>query len=1704
MEAERSFFKAVLRQFIENFTPRMTQKLSEYEFLAKSLGNKHDALTTIFRHFPSSSKEYITMVDTLVTMAKCDPVLILGDVLDLCEQVVENDRNNIFAAILSLLPLYNNSVEEHRMFLFQIWLFCVSDLVMRISQDHKVGDLHERMIEILIKIVHAEKRVAVLLDWLIHLWSMTVAAVSNDGGIEWVTKAFKVLVDNGKTKEAFKLVQFIDIKNDGFDEFKEAILEALRNGGVSEKDRDSCMSHLCRLIINCEKDEQFLNSIVELSCHETMVETIVRMIVDNGLTWEFVETRIMGAERPSTKALFWALTGPVFPKRYLFKYTFDMKSLLKNFEQRALEWDENERIVDKYMELVFPRGVFSDDHWACHFILIMIACRHFNGFLERIVPAFTTLEPHDPRMAIMLSALKALNELNILEEEQLASLNKQFIESLRKALFIFPSTILDKAVITSENEEILGPIINDHTQAVALFLDSLKIDVFTETVCSFSAARPPNSEFSVEILIVQVSLCVFDDNDLLELLDFWAELTCHSCSAVSEGAFKICTVLTEKHPSEVLAKLANIATESDSEEKMFHIVKLANNLLKTNCKLEREALENIDFIGICASVSVYPEVRMLGQLLFERVGPRLPHGGFYKMIKDHKKQLESAIKRRILLSATYIKGSENVKATTQTGEISVRLVCGSYFYDIWLLVISEVMNLMIAVNNVPILGMIDERLASAKTFRGLLLYVSAQYYYPVFDSLTSPYPVAAEGRNTEPSDDMQVRLYQILTSIIEGGRPDQALRMIQCVHFSFYSIVAQVLPFVGEDLIVEATRTLVVFLRSPEVTPAFVESMMVFILQFLQVVQNYFIQRQLNAPRVVSWDRASEEIVLKHQSVILNYILIIVNSLPDSQVSEEEWPIAARDLTFRFLINWSLTKCPELALVREYAMNGIVTISRVGQIFTDSLLFDKKVVKLFGKYERRGFAVAQYLLFYHPDLLLDIFILAYFCQSRKIADAYLESFLVLGGTSRSDLLYQASGQFLLLLFVLKVRGHELADELMSFFVKTVMAKKRKMKWSLQQIAKKLEEDPWEVVIPECFRYATEAVFDFAFNLFGRKLHVPVNDICDALVPWIANVRLLPKRGQCADDITSEFNFFTPYQFLTKFMEMSGVVKDDQFLNVSTLWSELMRSPDHSELIPLFFMSWTDPALKKKIFDLLLRNDPVEITKRLAQHCTFAYHYYVTECLEKTFEDELWVLKIIFEGFHRYWSDLSGEVVTVIHFVYLFRLHETADLFELICNKLEIDVSDEENLVQRIAEQLGDSEEWGNEALKWVVGSKSIRLASVSLEVYNQIKKPAFDQCVLARVVLYHVQRTPTEVRDLIMESFAYLANNFTGNEVFATDFLMSFIDSPIYVATSSTLLLKVLSSTVTRRQAWPMIVQMVKPLLGRLEGNESLEKMIDLFIRTSGNEELKLIIAPLKELEPHHFPSTQTAEVLMKTVNESTMCKCLAHYASMISVVSVRLANAIFGVATMILQRVPSHENNLIHLAKLYSGALHALSQSPNAVPFLAMLMQKEPSVASVTFLDFVDNERSLEDVERSLERLSKKEDEMFSTIMTDCKSYTNVVGFLSAMSKPKILPFVTHQDMIDGMLRVTKTTKIQKTLSLRRLNAFHSTTNTVIRSTVMSISSMLVPSASEVNMRAMIHPKHLVVSCESPEDTGDSSPDLIYTPEAFLSASTL
>ena len=197
--------------------------------------------------------------------------------------------------------------------------------------------------------------------------------------------------------------------------------------------------------------------------------------------------------------------------------------------------------------------------------------------------------------------------MTLFKNEQLQQLNDAFRGLVRTGLSLFPETLPEKAVLVGRDDELLGPIINDNTQAIALFLESIKNDVFKETACSFLAARQPDSKFSLEILIVQAAGFILSEEDRLELFAFWLELSCHPSIGVSETAYGFCLALVEKHAAQLIPCMLNIAIETESHEKLLHLMKLANHLVAKCNNLTDAQLADLEFMAMVSSVTEHPE-----------------------------------------------------------------------------------------------------------------------------------------------------------------------------------------------------------------------------------------------------------------------------------------------------------------------------------------------------------------------------------------------------------------------------------------------------------------------------------------------------------------------------------------------------------------------------------------------------------------------------------------------------------------------------------------------------------------------------------------------------------------------------------------------------------------------------------------------------------------------------------------------------------------------------------------------------------------------------------------------------------------------------------------------------------------------------------------------------------------------------------------
>lgn len=1645
------FFGTVLRQFISSLSQKVAQRLQRVDEIVADLtveSEKEGMPYRMFkRDFPLMLQEHMPIIESLAEMSTSDSLQIFRDTLQMMVEVVGVDHLNFFAARVAKFGFYEETNARHRMFLAWMVMGFMSDLIMKMASKFDISEANDAVVDALIALTNNRDGEGMFVAEVLRPWVFVIAEVaSSKEGVKEITRMFNAIVDAGRIENAFALIQSVTLKNEGFEELKAKIVETMEKSELNEE-TISCIGNL---VIGCERDKEFIDVVLRLSKNDT----VVKMHVTENDANEFINTDILSAGKPEVRALCRALTETDLLKQFVFNHG----------TITIADGVDGDLVIDGFMKNFFDRADFTlQGRFACFkSVLTRLAFKYFDSFMEKIVSVFIKLDLNDPRMLIMLLVVK---EINRLRHPNVEKLNEVFRDLIVQAMATLPHEVEEKHILTSRHDELVNLAINEHTQALELYLAAARNNVFKKHVVPLRQSGDAGSAHRLATLIVEVAASVLTSEQRYQALRQFFALICHPHRSLAQAAHDICVDIVKGNLSRIMAQIVQIFMDHSDGEDVLHVVKLLIVIVDTTPVLDKDVLGKIETVGLTAIISVHPEIRILASALLRKIGERMEAGGLMRIFSDEEKKIEATVRQRIALNQTQLDETDEL---ARYGDNFVNTILDSYFYDMWLIVVAEYFRIVVAKNYKPVLDVVSVHYTGAKRFACCFLVMECVCNEPLLPYVRCPYESSKERvlKVCESKSDIG----HILDELVSANRIHDVLNLMQHSNFTMYPSVVLILPYISEEHIDETVRVLAVMLRSPELTDTLIEMMMIPILQFLSVVLTDYTRRNLNETRVITWDKERESVIIENRQIILDYISVIFSVLP-SPVSEEDWRLTEREVTFRFLLNWALTESPELAIVREKSKTAIKRMSRVGPVLADALLFDDKVVALLGDFDMHGFPILTHLLKYNAEILIEIYITSTYTQPDSIAECYFGALATMD-ENYANALYAMSGVCLLGLFVLPLTHQaDLDGVVTNRFLKGILSRKGSP-CTYRHIAHRIEKEGAEVVLPDVFGYATEAVFSYAFRLLQMKLRIPVYAIAGALIPWVKNLRLLPKQTQCANAVIKQFNYFTPYGFLMKFLEVTESVEDESLGCMAHLWSELMKSPDHKDMAPLFFTSWKKAEIKQGIFSALMKTDPTGIMKRLSQHCSFAYYYYVTKCLERKFEDELWVIPVLLMGLRRYWEEVISFVTPMIHFIYLFRATWTKDIFRYICWHLEVDQSKADTLVTRLCAKLDCTEEWGNAALKWLVGGSSTRCALDSLSVYNTVRKPAIEPALLAKVILFHIRQSPESAPELMIEALNFLAETFVGNEIFAAEFLTCFVDSVVYVRTSPKLVLRVLSSTVTRSRAWLILIPLVKPMIPQLEANAGVARVFDLFIRTFRNEELMLIVAPHKKVNSALFPASLPFNDLMKSVSEAAMVKCLVHYARMMNTASALLANEIFSVATMILNRVGSHENNRTYLVRLYVFALEMTTKCPNAMVFLTALLRREPNVARAVH-DMTDYERSLEDVERGLEKLAKVADSS-GTVTTDCRSYVNVIGFPELKVKPKILPFISHQEIIEGMTRMNEVANLCVPSVKRNSSGFGpSPTQSAVRSLVMGMTKL--QNSLENDVSVMMHPKELL-----------------------------
>lgn len=1675
MESQLALFHTVLSHLLESFAPHVHQILSDFEEHSNNKNDKKSpdvVITRLFKIFPRHLSHYKTIMTTLLKIVDCNPTLILNDLTHKFKELLENGHGIVITALQGLSPTFKNDNLFHKQIILNFALFFISDLICQIIVNYGTKESARNLSRCGYNLCNYTSSIPAIYKKMMTQWSVIFSIVSETAFDEIATR-FKRYEDSPKFASVFSLISYLrlDLDVEKSREFLKDIARILRN-----------MLRKRTLKNNVLESTASLMSTAPLSCGDSLqdiFELAWSVKKDSELksgAYDVIATIFPRLPELQSKSFIFYKQN-VFPqtkndkkvKRSLRLFNKSMNGIQVDPKWLFWEWGvtprasalcfvkwHGEKVLDEaysnyFMKYFFPNNNFHICPKQFRDTMVHLASLDFSNYVDIILPQFLKLSHNDSRFLTFLMTIPPINSkdflANSISEVSSSKLEKLNSAIRTKVLEIYPTIPTDNenhGVCITDVDTNMMTLMLEADQKVASIIESWKIKNLGKLQIEHMKSERCFTSFDLSVQIIHCATIVLNPEDLtsIDLIKYMIRSSFNINATIASEAMENCKMMSS-NPDFIGCILDYLKRPPTSEALFICINMITETIRKHAFTFEIEMLQNIELYCIIGMASVHPTTRKSSLELLSLVNELLDQRGFYSYLFPNISLMEDIVKQR--MCHRYITEGTKPLIIMPTGEISFNSAIYTHYYDVWVMFLAEISDIIIYSNYTPLL----KRLKSQMTYYekhtvniGLLAFIcDSLFSLDSLFELNQSYTMTPYEPFLNQQDDSRQHVITIFRQIFEKGDNDLCFSLMLLVNVTLYPMILDVLTDVDAEMLPLAASTICSLLRNDSITAAFMYNLLPHILAFLSVLQTHFLLIKVNGPRLIRWSEESESEVIKYKSIIRDYCTIISQCFAHNskQINEDDWPISSRENIFRYLVNWSNTKSDDLKSVRDNAAEALVAIVHVGTLISDSLLFDHTSIQLFSNIEMNGNPVLSFLLYFHVDLLLEIYIESCFVQPRSSADLFFEAVFMAFDAKRTGFVRSLSGPLILLGQVYWRIGHPRAESFLNTLIDILFSK---------------TPHPTEIKIDKIrvvFSYATEAVLDYAFHILKLKdLHIPPKDIIEPLRTWVQNLRLLPKQTKCMSEIPTEFERFTPYQFLVSLMETTEIISDDAYLSITALWSDLMQSPDHEELIPLFLCEWKNPVSKQSILHHLIAIDAPSITKRLALHCSFAYYFQVNNCLCNNFNDELWVIPLIAEACKKESEELVHHIAHIIHFAFMFYDEGSRDLLEVLSHQFSIDLPDgmksNDSLidtVRQFTEKLRQAdpyfEEWGIEALKWLLGSQSLKFATLSLTIFNMILCP-IDHLVITGVckaVTFHVVNSYDDTKlitELVSQAFKFYTACFSYDEVYAYKFASSFIDCKLFVdsclSNAAQLFIMCLSSNQTNTQAWANIIGIIRPLLTKLETDEQSQKIFELLIKTSSSEELMMIVAPIKECSPHLFPSCMPLEILLNKASETTMCKVLVHYAAMIESATTELLNSIFKITSHIVQKIVN-ENNRTSLAKIYKAALNNLSNCESAIDFVSVIARYEPGVASNSVFEFYDWNRSMEDVYRSLGRLLVDDYPMVN--LTDCSNLQSVYNLLNCDVIPKILPFSSHKDMLEGMMRVTGSHRTKRSQSIRR-----------------------------------------------------------------------
>jgi len=1681
MDSQNQLFSLFFSKSLDQMAPMISNVLDsidEYTRKGTSDNTIEKYFEQVFKVFPRKHAEYVSAISTMKSLSESNPEAMLMFLTKRVKELLKFNQDSPFFSINSVSKVYSSDQNYQNTILRYFGLFFVTDLVCQIVIDWKPLESMLYLVRCGYKVCACKQNIHRLISPIIRQWSVILSIIS-EIDFTLVSQTFFVLTEPKNISEAFSIIRFIRLDQDLSNSltFFNRVICIIKSPQIKKMLSATMLDSIAFMIITLPYHKDTYNSLIDIvwpflndkmlrngavSLASVLLSKMpknisrIKTFMSNYIFGNYDDRLVKGSLRAFRYFVFGNLVNPqwIFWEWGIKSRSPPLEFIKWNSEPDKLQSDSTS-FTSIFMNTFFLKANFRVSPTLFCKTLVHLAALDFNHFLNEVLEQFIRISVEDYRIVCLLMTVEMINS-NDFAQMSYSKVDKNMINEFNMVM----RTIIIPALPYLIDPQLPHPCIifdelylehemNNYTADVAMteILECSESQVFYPFLKKHKKATPSNDEHNLRIQILKCIPYCFNDEDFLnkKIMDLILSLIHDKCELICKLAVQICKeVYTKPEYIEAFClRIIEILPKTKVAEPYFmYLYILKCTVLHKNCK-NQEIFVNAEFMAFTGLFSEYSSTRLLSYCFLNHIHPLLYQKGFISILEPFIKTMNDTVQTRLVHYLDFDENRQNMKSMSY---MSFQTCMASSYFDIWLIYISEIGNIL-ASSQYP--SFIDK--LQGIDFESMLKDIqysnnSTAFMILIFYSLIGEkgqflkafYPTRSL-RAPVYEKEIMVRYRDLLIDML--AKNQKAYSKV-C-----YVILRNIHPFLESSLIelynnctkaqlYEASSSLNTNFLSPFISSDHIMLSMPSLFRFIIRMQQHLTSKKEWLEVFESCIDEEEMTFLEKCSIVRNFSRMLFRMLTycSNGISKTDFPMPNREQTFKMFILLSSTKSPKIFSTKKHCACVLSKIVKSCQVFSSSHSFDDNCLNGIYQLNQRYSDMLEIFLHNHIDVLLEVFIDAFFLKDKAMGNTFFEA--IYANIVSCDLSIASSCfvQLALLCSVLYRSHHPKSNDLMLFLVKHFP----------QFICISINDDLNNYKLYELFAGITESIFQHSF----RYLRDPGNtvsflEITESLRSWIKNIRLLPKQTHCVKPIIIEYAAFTPYQFLHSLMMTTEIISEERFPQILPLWFDLLSNIDQFDVIITFLLQWPHTNVVESLFANFVGKGIDNVLLRLCQRCSFSFYHYVTDICSESFDQYLWSTSLIALHFARNLDDLYDIIPTLCHFCLVFRNNGAFLLFSTICIYFSIDFqcdsfsdSPKGCIVSQLLEKIGNlndnsAELWANESMKWVIGCKNLHFALLSLKIFNKLRYPIEPLFItgVCKAIHYHLRHNAGDAKllcEFVSESFCFYHNSFDGNEDYCYQYVSSFFDCRPFIENSlmnaMPILIKALSSQHTNTQSWKDIVSIVRPLLLRLENDPETQNIFDKIISTINSEELMLIAAPIKKMNTILFPSSLPCDQLINNASEFSLLKVLSHYTFMLTSASKNLKNSIFQVTEKVLERIKSKKNP-VSLSKIFQIALNSMKQCPNAISLINQISKECPSVSMVKDFDPYEWNRTIEDVLNSLSKLPTNDIVVPVSLITDCKTYNSVYCFLNDGVKPTILPFSAQKEMIDSMVML----KMQK-----------------------------------------------------------------------------